>query len=249
MKRIPRPQGLTFLSLQLSQNKITKSEVAKYLLKIYILNQYTINNEPCTIEQLSKALKINQEELTNLYYQEIANLYKGNQFEDVVKGMSLGSLVRAGEKIHEALGLHHENVQNLRSLQADNFKPYMAKDLNQALVGLTGAGGNLINLLKLLQSYMGTPKVQINQQFNGTESDQKEDILTIKTAWELIQNTNPNGNALPQKGTLFITDPAIDPKLSQDNIPEVRAHFQARVATDLGNKVHPNPSNPDTPNQ
>lgn len=211
MKRIPRPQGLTQLSQSLShQNTTNKQTVLNNLIQLilleYVSNNYTINNKPKTIHQLSAYLKVplisivrSIQEISK-QWGKVIGVNKDGDYEDF--RMALFGLGFFG--ISEVLSESREQLSTLKSSQGGKYQPFISTTVNQAIQNLMGSHKLSFDMLKLLEQ-KPNPTTKINI-LNANSSTQSTAFLTVDKALEIIQSHALN----PDKSDL-------NPSLSQSN--------------------------------
>lgn len=233
MKRLPRPQGLTYITNQYRVNQITKEQYCIKVLEYYIFQNHEFNKTIYKLYEIANMLNIELSVCQGLYFKVVGNIAKGTSSQDVIQGLLIKNLEMAAQNNHEIMASHRQNLEDLSTKMAADFKWYKVKDYNQALQGITGAAGNQLSLLKILMQGSG-PKtaIQINQNSGTSPSQNGQEYLTVESANFLLSSTSNSAEIPLKEGRLFPLDENINPYISEPEIPEVRANLQNKVETD-----------------
>ena len=166
-ERQPRPMGLTELSLRYQQSPNTENKqlLIKHLIKHWITNNFNLNNQHLSIDQLSYITNID----THTIIQEINRQSKG--LMDLTDKESLGNTVRAllSLSIRHALtdrGLIAQQLSILKASQGNGYKAFISGEVNKTLDLLMKSSQNILHTTKALMPSGGT---SINI-FNHTET-------------------------------------------------------------------------------
>lgn len=231
--RFPRPKGLTYLAYLQNKESHEKTQmtqynpVIKFIVNKYVMNNFTINGEYRSIEEMANWLNLTHYHvlrMTNEVYREM------NDF--VGEGLGNEQMARAIEQMVtnlalETRALSQNQVNMLLAQQKGQYQPFLTAEANKAIA-------NSINSLKpfieLLKVYKGQPTNNFNgptQINSGKAIDSDESALTATKAIEALK---ANGH----KSLIEDIDYLETIKAEMDKIaalPEVDARLQGQISS------------------
>lgn len=187
MKRVPRPFGTTILNA-----KQDKEVVIRHIIKIYTLNNYTVNQTPLTFAQLAAYLQVP----LSMVMAEVSNqglsMMEGLMSEEN-QAQAYQSLI--GMALFGVLGDRQKlefQLQLVAKSQGKAYKPFVTAEYNNLLSTLIRSQGGLIEIAKMFKPSHGPgPKLPLptgpTQNINGNVIYQNGPALTVDKAMELIQ--------------------------------------------------------------
>ena len=224
--RIPRPLGLTSISLNLNHKKHKKkstnnNELYSNIISNYINNNFTINH---------KALSINQ--LSTLYNIPLTIIYKHIN-EQIVNQSSILNQDNILDTQRALLGvifsntlrdraLVSEQLQTLLLSQGGQYKSFISGEVNKALDLMLKSNKGIIDLYGLMAP---NPKQNTNILITSNPNTQAQEALdasfTKEKALALLQEKGINNllDSKEAKEALYV-------KYDIANIPEVKANYK-----------------------
>jgi len=191
-RRIPRETGLTEMSIlyRQSQNPSLLSTIQNYIVKLYVLNSFSLNKTPISIPSLSQFLTIPLSLLHNKIQSSLSSLstlINPNNIQESLLSLVGLSMQFSLEDRARALNQY----QILSSSQGDTYKPFISSEVSKSIELLMKSNKQIQESLSPL-----SPKSQtliLNQ--NNPKQIQESDLITSERALELIQ-ANPTYSPL-----------------------------------------------------
>jgi hypothetical protein len=229
MNRIPRPKNLTKHSIEYNKtnNDLSYNRMIELIINEYINNDYRIQNNPISLDQLSEHYNIPIELVYNKFNEKIkvmSGLFRDGDLLDTHRSllaMVMANLVKDRGLIAKQLGI-------LEASQDGTYKPYISGSVNDAIKMMMGSTKNQIDFIDKLM-----PKNSdiVNLIINGS----KPDALTAHEAVELIRRealSHKGNKALPAKDQNISNLPQIFKEHKLQEMPNVRAN-QADVGANV----------------
>lgn len=234
IKRLPRPLGFTYLSLQLKQEKDPsqqtkrKKEIQRKLIEQVVSNGMMLCNKQITLQELATLTDMNYMELIreiNKGAERISNMFeskegKNNQFARV----AFLSLLNEAQELSQS---HRNQVSILQASQGLEYAPFLSSALNQALANWNQTLKPRIDLLRFLTGENGNPSAVININNNNNQNTQ---YITPDMAIKLLQE-NGHKSLLPDHNQTRYEDKDLDTEWErveaiEGHLPEVNAKYQ-----------------------
>lgn len=186
MKRIPRPQGSTFLALkyQQTQTEEDKQSIFKHLVGLYTLDGFRWNSKPTSIPQLAQILKIpTQDIMTHIsdLGTNMGNLATTQNIESTLKSI----ITLATSWAIQDRGLIAQQLEQLLVSQNGKYKPFITSEVNKALKLILESNKNLMDTYKTF--FTSTQNTTNILNYIGKPDIQDQDYLTPDQALEIIQ--------------------------------------------------------------
>jgi len=186
MKRTPRPQGSTFLSLKYQQSQAIedKQSIFKHLVSLYTLDGFRWNKKPTSIPELAQILKIPTQDImahisdlgTNM-----GNLATTQNIESTLKSI----ITLATSWAIQDRGLIAHQLDQLLVSQDGKYKPFITSEVNKALKLILESNKNLMDTYKTF--FTSTQNTTNILNYIGKPDIQDQDYLTPDQALEIIQ--------------------------------------------------------------
>ena len=187
--RIPRMQGLTYLSLNHQRDKsdFSKEELYKYIVTQYTLQGFRINKVSLSVTELAHYIRIPQTQVMNYIASVSTNLGSLNDplaTTDLMKSIiTLSTTWAIQDK-----GLIMNQIDTLSRAQGGQYRAFISSELNKALKLSLESNKNLMEAYKAFftSSQSSTQILQILQP----KQEKTNNLLTTDEAVKLIHNTN-----------------------------------------------------------
>lgn len=195
IKREPRPQGSTFLSIKYRESEEPKQDLQnlhRHLITIYTTSGFRWNNTPVSIPKLSQILNIPQSEIMNHVSQtanHIGSLASPENIENTIQSLITLSTSFALEDRGAILN----QLQLLQRAQGDTYKPFISSEVNKTLKLVLDSNKNIQDLYKTFFTSQNTNiLIQNNEAHKNKENN--ENYLTPDTILELLDKEQPLTN-------------------------------------------------------
>lgn len=210
--RIPRPLGLTSLSIQYRQDEDKK--ILEQMIQAY-LTDYLQQGTEMSLLDVGKFLGISQEEVNRAMAKMAENVLERQGINtDRELARDLGKLC-----LKWALGDRYHIVSQfarLSSSQGDGYKPFVSSEVNKSLDLLLKSTKQMGDLF----TQLGKPSISINNTLTNIQSDAKTtNYLTTETALELLEN-QPNPETTNTQNLFQIHNIADTPDIYTNAIQE-----------------------------
>jgi len=213
-RRMPRPKGITNLTIDNKQYAIDK------IIQMWIIGGFRLNQKSVDIDTIATMLHKNRKWVMLKILKESNNTIRLFGDGNAAKlGTNLGVL--AINWSLEDRGLIQNQVAGLIQAQGPTgYKPFISSTLNAALGMLPQSTKTLLEIAKLFKvpNPANTPAVVIN---NTQSQAQNSNYLTVTKAVEMLS----------EQPKLDISELPISEEILA--LPEVRATHQAMVKTDM----------------
>lgn len=210
--RMPRPRGLTNLSINLTDNTNRLTKLREYIIGKWVHNNLTLNNRIMNMDELGDYIQMSPGIVMRYMVEVMKDMGKVlNKVEGTELARALFShILKNGLEIQAQ---HQAQVGNLLASQGARYQPFISMAVNQSLANLNATQGTLLALLKTLTEKNVT-NILIHNETNTTENK----YLTTDEAVKLI---GPNQISM-------IEDPSLAQSyiLSQKGLPDVGARTQ-----------------------
>lgn len=219
-KRIPRPKGLTELSIiyNKTQTEEALNNLQTHIIKHYVYTDFRLNHEKLNLEEFSQITGIHASQVypyimdyNKLQYNFLDETDKQKLYGDLTNGILMGSL-----KDRMAIEKH---VNVMLQSQGAGYKAFISSEVTRALKLLIDSNANMLQIHQRLFG-QNAPTVTITNQ-------NQQNSLTVLEAQEMIQS---NETVKP-----LLEDPEAREQLYLDynlsDMPEVNANKQQGIDT------------------
>jgi len=203
MKRIPRPQGTTYLSIQYqktNQNE-DKDRLYSHIINLYVINGFMVNGRAMSIPQLSKSLSLPTEKIM----EEISNL--GTKMGSLVSTENINNTVQMLVTLSTTWAIQdrgkvQEQLELLLQSQGNTYKPFTTGEVSKTLKMLLESNKNIMEAYRTFFTSSNNTTNILN--LINPQQENEEEYLTTDTAIQLIQSNESNNN----KGELLTDNSA-----------------------------------------
>lgn len=242
--RQPRPLGTTSLMQQINnasspeQSKQARRKLNKHVIMSYLTNGHQLNGKMLSLDEVSYYLNIPKieviKEMGRITRNHLGiNMQDGRAFLESITGILVGSIF-----------LTQKSVQNQAEIliksQGNQHKPFVTRDLNDALANQIKAQGPLLDLLKIFTGNRPQVAIQFNSDTQPNQGNaEAEGGLTTSEAFKIIEDRQQNPLILNPNQMK-----ALEGSLGLETLPEVRATHQTLEVSESrtrGRKAHSNP--------
>lgn len=211
--RVPRPLGLTLLSLnyQKSQSEEDLESLQKHIVSQYALQGFRYNNQPMSINEFSHYTSIPESitiKLISKVSEKVGAFNSPEQVQDTLT--SLASLSMNWAIQDRGLVMHHLGI--MMQAQGNSYKPFISGEVSKALK--LGLDSNR-NIMEIYKSFFSS-QTNILNIYNNNISNSNT-YITPESAFDLVQNAlnerNQERRSLSQS--------------NQGQLPEGKKNFDA----------------------
>lgn len=200
--RIPRPQGITYLSSL--YNKSKDEDILKRLREL-VLKQYITNGfQELTIEELSKYLGVKESEIS-VMIGDMSKELLGVQ--GLLNGGGRVIFERVIQKVLEVVDLDRAQIlsqlQRIKRAQGKSYKPFVTQSFNQVLDLSLKSQKGYFELLKALNP----PSTSINLEQNAYQNHTQ---FTVVEALKVIEENDKSDIKALESSYLIPTLPNIE---------------------------------------
>ena len=237
--RVPRPLGLTYLSLQLQKEnnqelkQKLKKETQRRIIQQYVANGMMLNNKLYSVNDIAQLLElpiiIVIREM-NKATSSIAGLMDDMEGKQFARGLISQALLKSLE--YQALT--EAQAKQLLHEQGGRYVPFLTSEVNKAIGNLQGAQKPVLEIIKMI--------TEANPKAIRT-GDTEEDALTKKqylTPDMALQTLTQN------RGTLLSDEAYLIEKEQElrglPGLPEVDAdkqHFDVKTNRNITENIQP----------
>jgi len=186
-QRLPRPIGLTMLSLnhQKQQTNESKEALIEHLVTQYTLQGFTINGKNLNLFQLAHYTQIHPDDI--MFYlqrigQNLGSLVDPSNIQDTLQSIiSLSTTWAIQDR-----GLIRLQTENLLKSQGDKFQPFISTEVNKALKLNLESNKNMMELFKPYFTPSATQ--QVLNIYGNVKQANKENLITTEDALIIIQS-------------------------------------------------------------
>lgn len=228
--RVPRPKGVTYLSIEYNKSKDNQAYLAliQHIITQYALSGFRYLGIPVSIPMLAQNLNIPQSQIVQAVSQvgnNLGNFDNGEAVQDTIKTiMALSTQFAMQDR-----GLIHNQLETLLISQDGKYKPFVTSEVNKNLKLMLDSTKNIMDLHKTFFTDASTTNI-INVP-GSDKDDQGTPFLTPDEALDLITN-NQDNKSLP--------DPPSLPALSSPSDADKSLPADAEEELDLGvNSLNP----------
>lgn len=185
MKRLPRPQGATYLSKRYQETGTNedKEKLYNHLISMYTMQGFRWNGKPTSIPELSSILKIPSEKIMESVSNVGQNMGSlatpqniNNTLESIITLATSWSL--------EDRGRVAQQVDILLHSQDGKYKPFISSEVTKALKLLLESNKNLMETYKTF--FTSTTNVTNILQVLGKGNEEDKDYLSPDDALSII---------------------------------------------------------------
>jgi len=207
-KRLPRPQGSTFLSMRFQQSNTQEDREAifKHVISAYTLQGFMWNNVPCTINQLSQILRL-PTQIILLYISELGqnmgSLASAENIENTLKSIITLSTTWAIQD----RGLVSNQLNQLLASQDGKYKPFITAEVNKVLKLMIDSNKGMQDAYKTFF----TSANNVTNILNVTQKDKavsEQEYLSPDQALLMIQEAEKKALSDGKPNTIPATKPA-----------------------------------------
>jgi hypothetical protein len=193
MKRIPRPQGTTYLSIQYqktNQNE-DKDRLYSHIINLYVINGFMINGRAMSIPQLSKSLSLPTEKVM----EEISNL--GTKMGSLASTENINNTVQMLVTLSTTWAIQdrgkvQEQLELLLKSQGNTYKPFVTGEVSKTLKVLLDSNKNIMEVYRTFFTSSNNTTNILN--LIQPQQENEEEYLTTDTAIQLLQSNESNNN-------------------------------------------------------
>lgn len=225
--RIPRPIGITMLSMQCNSIKdpntfkITKNKLIDHYINTYIAQGYKVNGLTVDINTISNHLGITQFDM----FKRISRLWKimgqGLNDQDSLKDTYNGIIAILLQTNLEDRGRIVTQYETLNNEQGTRYVPFLSSTLNQTLKLLLESQAATVNILKAISPNGTGPNITINNENKAI--GQQANSFTINEAINLLEASTVHNLLGPQRPDLL---EGLKTHYLDDGVPEINATLQ-----------------------
>lgn len=245
-RRIPRPLGTTYQSIQLNQEKEeTKKrtylkQIQRRMIEQYVANGLRLNGQQIPIAQFASFLKLTTIELIKAMNEE---MNKVSKFFDSDEGRQLARVAFLGAifEAQETMAISKSQTQLLLASQGQEYVPFLSSSVNQAIANQITAQKPMLELIKLLLD--GGSK-ETNILIQNTQNNQSNNqFITPDMAVKMLTEHSVK-SLLPASNAIGQTYEDIEQEAANlgTELPEVRAQFQDLTKIGIRHDGTQNPS-------
>lgn len=198
-ERIPRPQGLTYLSLNYQRGKSeeSKEQIYKHVVLQYTIQGFRLNKVPLSLTQLSQYLKLPLNKIMDYVTTlstNMGSLSDPSQTKELMRSLiTLSTSWAIQDK-----GLIMQQVELLINAQGGKYKPFISAELNKALKLNLESNKNIMEAYKaFFTSTQNTTNI-LNliqpKQENNKNTLSPDEALKLMRESEQQALTNNNNN-------------------------------------------------------
>lgn len=224
MKRIPRPQGLTLISQQLTNKP--NEEVVEKLFQYLLGNRLEYKGQVLSLSTIGQMVNMSEIAVYKrfmAYQNKLSKAFLGKG-QDTTGALGFFSLKAALEGYLASSA----QLAVLTRSQGGQYKPYISSSVNEALGQNTAAIRTLLDYYKVLKPTGPTNALQINN-YGASEGNNPTALKTISIneAMKLLDDKGINKigydeNLYPEVKTTHLSE----------SVPEVRATHQDMSRSD-----------------
>jgi hypothetical protein len=199
MKRIPRPQGTTYLSIQYqkSSGEEDKNRLYSHIINLYVINGFMLNGRAMSIPQLSKSLSLPTEKIM----EEISNL--GTNMGSLASKENLQSTIQMLVTLSTTWAIQdrgkvQEQLELLLQSQGNTYKPFTTGEVSKTLKMLLESNKNIMEAYRTFFTSSNNTTNILN--LIQPQQENEEEYLTTDTAIQLLQSNN-KGELLENNNT------------------------------------------------
>lgn len=242
--RIPRPTGITTLSLQLQKTqdpqeyKKRKNHIIRVITEQWTNTNMQLNNKLCSINELATYLNTNESTITKYMYkamEKVGNFFDGDKGKEFTRVLFANSL----KKSLEFQALTVGQAEMLIKDQDGHYTPFLSSEVNRSITNVLNSQKPVLDLLSLLMDTKSSNTIlNLNIQNNHTN----ELHVTNEQALRIINKEAPSMLNDPH-----LADAQVEKYRLAGLLPDVNARSQDLTAIGIrhkGNKVPEIPSNP-----
>ena len=228
-KRFPRPSGLTIAMYELSQErneeirKKSKKKIIKEIIERYISNNFRLNNEPITFNQLATFLRVPVESVISRSLKGEIQYLTGGGIAEKIKESAQSVIGNCLFNVTRDRQLIEQQTDMLIKRQRGKYVPYLTTEVNRSLWALFDTQKAYIEIYRAMTQNANQSLTILNTQNNFGSSTPKEGTISVLQAVELLNSRElPVGEELGQ---------ALQALYSGDGLPIITAK-EKLVASD-----------------
>jgi len=229
IKRFPRPAGLTIAMYELGKERNeeikqkNRKKINKEIIDRYISNNFRLNNEPITFNQLSTFLKIPVESIISRSLKGEIQYLTGGGMADRIKEGAQAVIGNCLFNVTRDRQLIEQQTDMLIKRQRGKYVPYLTTEVNKSLWALFDTQKAYLEIYKAMTQSAHQSIQILNTQNNFNSHTEKEGTISVLQAVELLNSRElPVGEELGQ---------ALHALYSGDSLPVITAK-ERLVASD-----------------
>lgn len=212
--RVPRPLGFTYTLKSQNNKEETLKDLRKKTIELYVNQNFTLNNKPTKISELSIYLGMRTEDVLremNREVERITNFFDGGEGRRLARV----NFFQAIQKSLETEALVARQTRILMAEQGTNYVPFLTGEVNRSLTNLINAQKPTHDLLRML-----TEKNQINIILNGDGDSRTSGQQYISPEQAMVMIT--------EKAESLLNNPALIEQKEAElgSLPDVLARNQ-----------------------